>query len=64
MKRYRITYKESRGGETQETLFKGYDADHAIERFLDSCEEEGGSQGIEIVSAVQVEIKNGIVRLA
>jgi hypothetical protein len=64
MKKYKITYTQSRNGEHETTIYRGYDADHAVERFLDSMEEEGGSQGIEIVSVSQVIIKDGIVLLA
>lgn len=51
MKYYRIEYIEGGSyGELSSTVFRGYDADHAVERFMDSMGEEGGSEGIEIVS--------------
>ena len=62
---YKITYRESRDSETQTTTFRGYDADHAMERFIDSVTEECGDDyfGLEnIISAVRVKVKNGITR--
>jgi hypothetical protein len=54
MKRYLITYRESRDSETQTCTFRGYDAGHAEERFVDSCAEEGGMQGLVIVSVTLI----------
>jgi hypothetical protein len=42
----------------------GFNAEHAEERFFDSMEEEGGTQGLEVLSVSQVTIKNGITQLA
>ena len=64
MKRFKITYKEGQYSETQTCLMRGTNAEHAEERFFDSMEEEGGTQGLEILLTVQVVIKNGIVKMA
>lgn len=48
MKRYQITYTDC--DETQTWHCSAYDASHAEEKFWDSCEAEGGSQGIRVVS--------------
>jgi hypothetical protein len=64
MKRYKITYRESRDSETQSCLMFGFDSEHAAERFFDSMEEEGGTQGLQILSVSQVTIKHGITKLA
>lgn len=58
MKRYKITYSEA--GETQTVIYRGHDADHAIERLMDSFDKEGGSEGVEIEDLHEVEIRNGI----
>lgn len=50
MKPYRITWRESSDDEPQSTVFHGFDAEHAEERFLDSFESEGGSAGVIIES--------------
>jgi hypothetical protein len=42
----------------------GYDAEHAEERFFDSMEEEGGTQGLEILSTVKIVVQDGIVKMA
>jgi len=59
MKRYKITYKETRDSETQSCIYRGYDADHAMERFIDSMVEDGGYFGPEnILNAAEVK-QNG-----
>jgi hypothetical protein len=64
MKRYKITYRESKDSETQSRLMFGFNSEHAEERFIDSMEEEGGTQGLQILSVSQITIKNGIAKLA
>lgn len=54
MNRYRITYTEGSDGETETATFKGYDADHAVERFLDALDAQGGTEGIEVLSVVLI----------
>lgn len=49
MKPYIITYSE--GGETSQSQWSGFNADHAIERFMDTMSEEGGSEGVRVLSA-------------
>jgi hypothetical protein len=52
MKNYKITYTDC--GETFTHLYRGYDANHAAERFIDSfIEEQGDCLGIEIISVVK-----------
>jgi hypothetical protein len=63
MKRYKITYKESRDSETQSCLMFGFNSKHAEERFIDSMEEEGGAQGLQILSVSQITVSNGITKL-
>jgi hypothetical protein len=53
MKRYQITYTDC--GETQTWNCSAYDAKHAEEKFWDSCENEGGSQGIRVISVSRVQ---------
>ena len=64
MKQYAISYRQSKGGETETTYCKGYDADHATERFMDSMAEEGGIEGVEVLDVVRVATSDGITRLA
>ena len=63
MTRYKITYQESRGSETQSCIMFGFNSEHAETRFFDSMEEEGGTQGLQILSVSQVKITNGITQL-
>ena len=52
---FKLTYRESRDSETQTCNTRGYDADHALERFLDSEVEEGaGYHPEKIVSVVKL----------
>jgi hypothetical protein len=49
MKKYKIVYTDC--GEEFTCVYRGYDAEHAGERFLDSfIEEQGDCRGIEIIS--------------
>ena len=64
MKRFKITYRQGQHSETQTCLMNGYDAEHAEERFFDSMEEEGGTQGLEILSTVKIVVQDGIVKMA
>jgi len=41
----------------------GFNAEHAESRFFDSMEEEGGTQGLQILSVSQITISNGITKL-
>ena len=50
MKLFRITYRDTPSGEQQTTTFRGYDAEHAENRFLDSLESEGGNEGVIVES--------------
>lgn len=61
MNRYLISYYEGKGGETQKTQVRGYDEDHALERFFDSMEEEGGTQGVNVLSIHKVQLVNGFL---
>jgi hypothetical protein len=63
MKRYKITYQESRDSETQSCLMFGFNSEHAESRFFDSMEEEGGTHGLQILSVSQITISNGITKL-
>ena len=63
MKRYKITYRQSRDSETQSCLMFGFNAEHAEGRFIDSMEEEGGTQGLQVFSVSQITISNGITKL-
>jgi len=59
MKSYKITYRETRDSETQTCIYRGHDAEHAMERFIDSMVEDGGYFGPENVeSATLVKSKN------
>jgi len=52
MKRFKITYTDC--GEQFTCIYRGYDAEHAGERFMDSfIEEQGDCLGIEIISVVK-----------
>lgn len=52
MEKYKITYTDC--GETLTCIYRGYDAEHAGERFMDSfIEEQGDCLGIEIISVVK-----------
>lgn len=51
MKLYLITYTEGfQNVETQTAIFKGCDANHAEERFMESMADEGGIEGIRVLS--------------
>lgn len=63
MKSFKIRYKEGPHSEILSTIYKGHDAEHAEERFLDSMEEEGGTEGLEIVSTCQISIQDGIEKV-
>ena len=54
MKRFRIIYRESADSETQETTSRGYDSEHAGDRFLDQMNDEGGTQGLCVVSVTEI----------
>lgn len=64
MKRFKITYKDGQGSETQSCYMLGTNAEHAEMRFLDSLEEEGGNEGVEIISTCQVSVQDGIIKMA
>lgn len=51
--RYKITYADC--DETHTWNCSAYDAFHAEEKFWDSCEDEGGSQGIRVISVSRVQ---------
>ncbi len=51
MRPFKIEYRETRDSETQSCVWRGYDADHAMERFIDSMVEDGGYFGPENVLA-------------
>lgn len=53
MKRYKITYTDC--DETQTWNCSAYDADHAEEKFWDSCEAEGGPQGVRVISVSRIQ---------
>lgn len=63
MKRYKITYRQSRDCEVQSCIMFGFNSEHAESRFFDSMEEEGGTQGLEVLSVSQIKISNGITKL-
>ena len=50
MKTFTITFTQSFNGEIETVDFRGFNAEHAEERFLDSLDEESGSQGVRILS--------------
>lgn len=52
-KKFQITYSDC--GETLVCTFKGYDRDHAEERFYDSfIFEQGDTRGIEVIKIEQL----------
>lgn len=51
MQPFIITYSE--GGETSHVQWSGYDAAHAEERFMDTMEQEGGTQGLRIIAVTR-----------
>lgn len=64
MKRYRITYRESRDSESQHWFCRAYDKEHAEDRFLSQCEFEGGNEGIIIDAVTEIRrTKAGVMRL-
>lgn len=50
--RYRITYRE--GDETHEWICRAGDADHAEEKFIDSCMESDGNYSMRILSIKRI----------
>lgn len=50
--RYRITYRE--GNEIHEWTCRAGDADHAEEKFIDSCMESDGSYSMRILSIKRI----------
>ena len=54
MNRYEISYSEGLGGETLKAEQSGYDVDDAVDRFLDSFESEGGSEGVRVLATRRV----------
>ena len=53
MKLFEITYTDS-SSETQKATFRGYNYEHAEERFLDSMDDEGGSDGVTVISVIPI----------
>lgn len=63
MKLYCITYRDTPSSEQQTTTFRGHDAEHAENRFLDSLESEGGNEGVIVESVIPcVPIAKNIAR--
>lgn len=57
MKPFLIRYKDGPEDEPQSAMFRGYDASHAEERFMDSMAEEGGIEGLRVLSVTSCQKK-------
>ncbi len=55
MRRFRITFRDSTAGEAQQATFRGHDPEHAEQRFWDSFDTEGGSEGVQLLSVVEID---------
>ena len=51
VKWYEVVYSDG-GTDLQTWMCLAHDHDHAEEKFLDSMEEEGGTQGVKVISVV------------
>tara|TARA_R110000868_G_scaffold407044_1_gene688103 strand:- start:272 stop:511 length:240 start_codon:yes stop_codon:yes gene_type:complete len=57
MKWYEVTYTD--GTPDQQTwMCKAFDAEHAEEKFMDSFEEEGGTQGVKVIAVVPRRVRD------
>ena len=49
-KRYEIEYRDYPGGPVETWRCSAYDREHAEEKFWESCADEGGAEGMSLVS--------------
>tara|TARA_R110000868_G_scaffold212073_1_gene462115 strand:- start:466 stop:708 length:243 start_codon:yes stop_codon:yes gene_type:complete len=58
MKWYEVTYTDGDGTDQQTWMCKAFDAEHAHEKFMDSFEEEGGTQGVKVICVIPHRVKD------